>query len=874
MTNNNLSNLQAELTILKNDTNYSLSYRRGHSLYMNGQCVLLSQSGDLFNYSVFDEYDDFRVAIRFNEKIEMQCNCKSKLICQHKVAGLIQTHEELTRNVNQKEKPGIQYTRKGMIKRVVDERAEKAKSLRYRLVLAENIHGEHKLFNESEKLYKITLRDFKKELGHCSCPDFKTNKLGTCKHLMFTFDYFNKNKRILNNKSNEYPFIEIYLDPLNNYQISWYYPGRIGIPDITSLLYSTFGKSMSLPNEKVVTFLSFLNEAQKHKQILIRPEVYRKVEKAYNQNMLEQVRTSTSLNYSFLNIELFDYQKQGVEFAVFRDGAIIADEMGLGKTLQAIATAILKKELFGFKNCIIICPASLKEQWKNEIEKFTNEKAIVIQGFPEERKDQYLNSTEYFTIVNYETVLRDKDWINQKLPDFIILDEAQRIKNYDTLTSRVIKSLKKKHALIITGTPIENRLTDLYSVVSFINPEFLSPLWEFSYEHYYFDPDSKNKIVGYYNLANLKKKLNNVLIRREKKQVIEQLPKLSQIDVPITMHPEQEYLHGGFARGVAAILAKKFKTAFDWQNLMYLLTKMRMTCDSTFLVDHETNYSPKLTELKQILFEKFDIANQDKKIIIFSEWVRMNNIIGKMLRENNIQYVELNGKIPVKNRGKLIKEFEDNSDCKVFLSTDAGGVGLNLQVADTVINFEVPWNPAKKNQRIGRIDRIGQLKDKLTVINLITRNSIEMKIASGLFLKQKLFDGVLNPENSINEVNFNDEGRSQFLRELQEIVDDFTTVDDAMDDDAQAIIEINEDKDNIEEIIAEETQEPDSHKDDTPIESSAANMEQIETVMNHGMEFLAGLYKISTGKELLSNDQKVTIDKKTGEITMKFKMPM
>jgi len=874
MINDNIKILRVELTKLKNDNNYSLSYRRGHSLYMNGQCVLLSQSGNVFNYSVFDEYDDFRVTIRFGENLEMQCNCKSKLICQHKVAGLIQTHEEFTRDVNQKEKPGIQYTRKGMITRVISERKDKAKSLKYRLELAENIHGEHELFNESDKLYKITLRDFNKEIGHCTCPDFRTNKLGTCKHLMFTFDYINKNKQLLSQKSDEYPFVEIYLDPLNNYQISWYYPGRIGIPEISTLLYSTFGKSMTLPNEKVVTFLDFLNEAQKHKQILVRSEVYSKVEKAYNQNMLEQVRTSTTLNYSFLNVELFDYQKQGVEFAVFRDGAIIADEMGLGKTLQAIATAILKKNLFGFKNCIIVCPASLKEQWKNEIEKFTNEKAIVVQGFPEERKNQYLNSTEYFTIVNYETVLRDKDWINQKSPDFIILDEAQRIKNYDTLTSRVIKSLKKKHALIITGTPIENRLTDLYSVVNFIDPEFLSPLWEFSYEHYYFDPDSKNKIVGYFNLAKLKQKLNNVLIRREKSQVIEQLPNVSQIDVPITMHPEQEYLHGNFARGVAAILAKKFKTAFDWQNLMHLLTKMRMTCDSTYLIDHKTNFSPKITELKQILFEKFDIKNRDKKIIIFSEWVRMNNIIAKVLRENDIEYVELNGKIPVKNRGKLIKEFEDNNNCKVFLSTDAGGVGLNLQVADTVINFEVPWNPAKKNQRIGRIDRIGQIKDKLTVINLITRNSIEMKIGAGLFLKQKLFDGVLNPNNNINEVNFNDEGRSQFLKELQEIVEDFTTVDDTIEDTQQQLFEIEEEKDNIEEIIAEEIHETDIQKDDEATETQDTNIEQIETVMNHGMEFLAGLYKMSTGKKLLSNDQKVTIDKKTGEVTMKFKIPI
>ena len=862
-----------ELIKLKENASFGLSYRRGHALYMNGQCVLLSQSGSQINYSVFDEFDDFKVSVIFNEKLEMQCECKSKLICQHKIAALIQTHEELSRNTNNIAKPGIQYSREGMIKRVMKERTEKSNSLNYKLELADNIYGIHNLYNEKGKLYNITLRDFKNEHGHCSCPDFKTNKLGTCKHLMFAFRQIKKNKKLLENKSTEFPFVEIYLNPLEDYKIAWYYPGRIGIQEISSLLYKTFGKSMTLPEENVVSFLSFLNEAQSYKQILVRPEVYRKVEKAYNQNMLEQVRTSTTLNYSLLKTPLFNYQKEGVEFAVYKEGAIIADDMGLGKTIQAIATAVFKKDLFGFKKCLIICPASLKEQWKKEIEKFSDESAIIIQGFPAERKEIYLNSQDYFLIANYETVLRDKEWINQYSPDFIILDEAQRIKNYDTLTSRVIKSLKKKHSLIITGTPIENRLTDLYSVVNFIDPEFLSPLWEFSYQHYYFDSESQNKITGYFNLSQLKQKLQKILIRREKRDVIEELPSISHIDVPVDLHPEQEYLHGNYARGVAAILAKKFKTAFDWQTMMLLLTKMRMVCDSTYLIDFKTNHSPKLLELKQILFEKLDIKNNDKKIIIFSEWIRMNNIIAKLLRENDIQYVELNGKVAVKNRGKLIEEFENNKDCKVFLSTDAGGTGLNLQVADTIINFEIPWNPAKKNQRIGRIDRIGQLNDKLTVINLITRNSIEMNIASGVFLKQKLFEGVFSSKESSDEVDFSSEGRAQFLKELQTIVDQYAgekEVDEIEPSKIEPLAEI----DNMDEIIAEEVQESDRAEPETVDSAQEANINDVEEIMNNGINFLSGLFKMATGKELMGNDKSISINKETGEVTMKFKIPV
>jgi superfamily II DNA/RNA helicase len=221
---------------------------------------------------------------------------------------------------------------------------------------------------------------------------------------------------------------------------------------------------------------------------------------------------------------------------------------------------------------------------------------------------------------------------------------------------------------------------------------------------------------------------------------------------------------------MAQILRKKFLTPFDLKRLQLLLANMRMVCDSTYLIDEETNDSPKLDELKYILLEKLDVKNSEKKIIIFSEWVKVHKLIGAMLRENNIGFVELNGKVPVNLRGELIRKFESNPHCKVFLSTEAGGARLNLQVADTLINFELPWNPAKKNQRIGRIDRLGQKNTKLTIFNFITQNSIEQQIASGLLVKQNLFDGVLGGSSTTNYVDFSNKGRSQFIQQLEEFV--------------------------------------------------------------------------------------------------------
>ena len=318
----------------------------------------------------------------------------------------------------------------------------------------------------------------------------------------------------------------------------------------------------------------------------------------------------------------------------------------------------MKKEIFETKRTLVVCPATLKSQWKKEIEKFSGEKAHIISGTPEERKKQYLTEKSFFHIVNYEMVLRDSIEINKAGVDFLILDEAQKIKNYETKTSASIKRLNPVHTLIITGTPIENRLIDIYSIMSVIDPQFFGPLWEFSYQHCLFDSERTEKINGYYDLQKLNKKLSEILLRREKRNVINQLPNVQQITIPTELSPLQSDYHGSYAKGISRILKKKFLTPFDLQRLQLLLSSMRMVCDSTFLIDDQTNESPKLDALTEILFEKLDIQNTDRKIIIFSEWVKVHKLIGQVLRENKVGFVELTGKVPVKLRGELIKKFE------------------------------------------------------------------------------------------------------------------------------------------------------------------------------------------------------------------------
>ncbi len=846
------------------------SYLKAEVLYHDGCCQVLSRSDKAFDVLISDHNDeDLEISIEeVSEGIRFYPDNKGHLWNEYGIAALMQVKEELERLDPKPSLQGKVYTRQGMIKRVLNERREKAVKGSYKIKFADNIYGEHSLTNEKGVQYKVTLHDFERETGYINNPDWKTNKLGTTKHIMYAFEKLKSNRKLYNRLSKRYPFVEIYLDPLNEYRITWHYPHPLN-PAIAKLIRKYFRKKNYVDDGSVKDFLLFIRDANHFPQIVIRQEVEEKVRKAWDTEMLQTVKKATKLDFSLLKVPLFSYQEEGVAFATFREGAIIADEMGLGKTIQAVATAVMKKVIFGFRRTLVICPASLKEQWRQEIIKFSNEDAEIVDGLPEHRTLVYEKSNAYFLILNYETVRRDWQVINRMEPAFIILDEAQKIKNFSTITAQSVMLLKKKHALVITGTPIENRLIDLYSIVQFVDPSYLSPLWEFSYQHCYFDKTNKHKITGYYNLQELSSRLKSILIRREKRKVLKELPNITELTIPVSLHERQQRFHANYAKGIAAILRKKFISPYDQQKLMLLMANMRMVCDSTYLVDKETSISPKLEELKEVLLEKLDLANSDRKVIIFSEWVTMLNLIGKLLHECGIGFAQLSGKVAVKHRDQLVKKFGTDSRCKVFLSTEAGGTGLNLQVADAVINIEPPWNPAKKNQRLGRIDRLGQRSKNLTVINFITRNSIETSVASGLALKQNLFESVLNEDNILDSLDFSASGKAQFLQELEKIMDGLVN---ATPPENETEKQLETDNVNVlQEILSEEfvVEIPIKEKNDKVTQQA----ESMAKVMNQGMEFLAGLFKIATGKDMGIENQKIEIDKETGEVVMRFKLP-
>jgi SNF2 family DNA or RNA helicase len=856
---------------------------RGEEMFNRGLCQILSQSAGCFELIVSDETMhasvEYKLDIEPNGNIVPCTEGKSNGWDRYSYACLLQIENELRLTDPREHILHKKYTREGMKNRVMKERKLKADKANYHIEWAINIYGDHILTNEKGIKYKVFLRDFENETGYSNSMDSRLNRLGTTKHIMYTFRRLKDDKILFEKLDKTFPFIEVFCDPLNDYKITWYYPHSL--PDEEQLFISRYFKNSAYINDPDVTnLLGFIVKASEYPHICIRPEVINKVESAFEKKMLEDISKIHKPDFSIIKADLYPYQKEGIQFALFRKVAIIADEMGLGKTIQAIGTAILKKKIFGFSRALIVCPASLKEQWRKEIENFTDEKAIVVSGTPEERAEHYKDGGYFFFIVNYETVLRDHQAMNKAGIDILILDEAQRAKNYETLTASSLKRLDVKHKLVITGTPIENRLIDIFSIMSILDPEFFGPLWEFSYQHCLFDNEKPNKINGYYNLQKLNKKLEEVLIRREKRKVMSQLPNIRQITIPVNLSSMQAEYHASYAKGLAQIIRKKFLTPYDMQKMQLLLANMRMVCDSTFLIDDTTNESPKMEELKYILFEKMGIQNQDAKIIIFSEWVKVHKLIGKLLLENKVGFVEFNGKVPVRLRGELITKFENNPEYKIFLSTEAGGSGLNLQIADTLINFELPWNPAKKSQRTGRIDRIGQKSNNLTIYSFISRNSIEEQIASGLLVKQSLFEGVLGDNKTTNFVDFSTKGRSQFIQQMeafiaqtekQEILNSLQPVDEPVEVIDEGLVSKEIDiTDDVAEMIDEQFVKEPATIDTT----SADKIEQLETVMNSGMQFLSGLFKMTTGKDMGLENQKVEVDKATGEITMRFKIPV
>ncbi len=290
---------------------------------------------------------------------------------------------------------------------------------------------------------------------------------------------------------------------------------------------------------------------------------------------------------------------------------------------------------------------------------------------------------------------------------------------------------------------MENRLEELHSIVEFVDRFHLGPLFRFLSEHQHVD--ETGRVVGYRNLSEIAKSLSPILIRRTKSEVLKELPERLEKRFFVPMTQEQMEHHEENREIVAKLVFKwrryKFLSEADQRRLTCALQNMRMSCDSTYLLDGQTDHGVKADELATLLDEVLETP--DAKIVIFSQWLRMHELITRRLARRRWEHVLFHGGVPGPKRKELIRRFQESPSCRLFLSTDAGGVGLNLQNASTVVNMDLPWNPAVLEQRIGRVHRLGQHRP-VRVVHFIAQGTIEEGILGLLSFKQSMFAGVLD----------------------------------------------------------------------------------------------------------------------------------
>ena len=485
-------------------------------------------------------------------------------------------------------------------------------------------------------------------------------------------------------------------------------------------IYNDFD-NMKIPNNKAIYLekliededLSFVNGSK------------------YVSNVVKKFDKVKSKNYEIpkdLNATLRDYQVSGFEFfktlSDYQFGGILADEMGLGKTIQTIAFLLSNKD----KKSIVITPTALIYNWKNELEKFAPTLKVGLLHAAKSEREKILDNIDNYDVIltTYTTYKNDIDKYKNINFDYCIIDEAQNIKNPDAIITKAIKNVNAKVKFALTGTPIENNLMELWSIFDFIMPGYLYNKSKF--KSIFVNNDK--------NIIELKNLIKPFILRRTKKEVITELP--DKIEQKIIIDLEKE--HKRAYKGYVNLITRKIKeNNQDNITVFSYLTKLRQLCLSPELM--VKNYQGKNSKLDVLI----NIINDssDEKILVFSQFTKVLEVIGKRLNEENISYSYLDGKTSAKDRVKLVEEFNTNNNKVFLISLKAGGTGLNLTSANIVVHFDPWWNPAVEDQASDRAHRIGQ-KNVVNVIKLIAKGTAEERVINLQETKKELIEDVIN----------------------------------------------------------------------------------------------------------------------------------
>ena len=478
-------------------------------------------------------------------------------------------------------------------------------------------------------------------------------------------------------------------------------------------------------------------------------EVYSKRDSHFRE-MVKEFKTIDDSDFeepSSLSDILRNYQKDGFKWLRTLEewnlGGILADDMGLGKTLQIIALLLSAKLEGRTGTTLVAAPAALVYNWEEEIRKYAPElRAAVIAGNQEERREKIERYGEYDVLVtSYDTLRRDIPFYEGKEFRCEVIDEAQYIKNHTTAAAKAVKVIKSRHRFALTGTPIENRLSELWSIFDYLMPGFL-----YGYETFRREietPIVKNQDEDV--MKRLQKMTGPFILRRLKENVLSDLPEKLEETRYVRFDGEQKNLYDAQVVHMRETLAGQAEEDFNKNRFQVLaeLTRLRQICCAPSLCfENYRGGSAKVDACVQLILSAIDGGH---RMLVFSQFTSMLEILEKELDKEEIQYYVITGSTPKEERLRLVKEYNSGSVPVFFISLKAGGVGLNLTGADVVIHYDPWWNQAVQNQATDRAHRIGQTK-KVTVYKLIAKNTIEEKIQKLQETKQDLADQIIGGE--------------------------------------------------------------------------------------------------------------------------------
>jgi len=679
---------------------------------------------------------DFEVALWSEAgRLHHRCECPSwRFPCKHEVAAALVLRQTLLGGGNGGDGTAPVPDPDEARRKALEERL--AASRREKLVVrrAEPPHLE--VEGPSGFAYRVCLRGGPEGPHSCGCPDFEANRLHTCKHVERVRAWLRAPRSRLPRAHRERASaarVYLHFGEVVEPRLFGTPRGR-GAPAVRE----AFDED-GLPRWPVESEEAALLRRLEGFGGWVEPEALAWLEERVRRRPVLPGNGFEKL-VGPLPMSPYSYQWEGAEFLARTGRALLADEMGLGKTVQAILAArALRHALPAVGSVTVVCPASLRGGWRDEIDRWLGEEAVLLEG-PPRRRAETISSRPPWLVTHFEQVLRDHGRHEESPPDLLIIDEAQRAKGLWAKTARVLKAIGARHVFALTGTPLENRLEEAYAIAQLLDQRLLPPLWQVDRDHFVRE-DKGRRVVLYQDLGALRSRLAPAFLRRRKEDVSLQLPERVRSVSFLPMHPAVVDTYEEMMSSVARIASKKYLLPADLDRIQRLLVIARRCCNGPHMLglDAEDAKVPKLAELEQALSER--CLGDGRKAVIFSEWTDMTDRVEKMGRRLGLPTFHLCGSVPVRRRPAMIRDFSATDGPALFVSTDAGGLGLNLQAAEVVVNLDLPWNPARLEQRIARIHRIGS-RGTTQELLFVTKDAVEERILSLHDTKRDVLENV------------------------------------------------------------------------------------------------------------------------------------